>query len=104
MTTSINSNLTSTIASNISNLRLSGASRALARANRPVQEIEAEITNNIQKQQEEVREENIFKNKFSTSQIEEMKELSLCFGETLTDEDIRYGIKYGRSVIADYSV
>ena len=40
----------------------------------------------------------------SLTVIQEMKDISSSMGEKLTDEDIQYALKYGRSVIADYSV
>lgn len=37
--------------------------------------------------------------------IDEIKNIARSIGETnLSDEDIKYGLTYGRSVIADYSV
>ncbi len=36
--------------------------------------------------------------------VEEIKKYAQALGETITNEDINYGLTYGRSVIADYCV
>ena len=42
------------------------------------------------------------KNMVSKINIQEVKSYASQMNENLTDDDIRYGLVYGRSVIADY--
>lgn len=48
--------------------------------------------------------ENTFDDKNMVSKIntQEVKNYATQMNETLTDDDIKYGLVYGRSVIADY--
>ena len=48
--------------------------------------------------------ENTFDDKNMVSKIntQEVKNYATQINETLTDDDIKYGLVYGRSVIADY--
>ena len=42
------------------------------------------------------------KNLLQNIDLVELKKYAQCAGENITDDDIRYGLIYGRSVIADY--
>ena len=46
-----------------------------------------------------IQQNNLFKN----IDIEDIKNSAKLIGEDITDEDIQYGLTYGRSVLADYS-
>lgn len=99
-----NTNITSTVANSLSSLKLNNAAKAFVKAQRPVEEIEQEIQLQIQEDKSLIDNKSAFMEKFSPTAIEEMKKISEGMGEELTNEDIQYGLKYGRSVIADYSV
>ena len=102
--TSIGSNITSTIANNISSLRLQTARNTYANVMKPKVAEEEYIYNEVKKPTENLTSTSPIYSRFTSSQIQEMKEISISMGENLTDEDIQYALKYGRSVIADYSV
>lgn len=107
--TSINTNIATTMANSLGSLKLNSATKAFAQAQRPVEEIEqellsAEIEDRKLIDNKSDKDAATALNKFSPQMLLEMKELSKEMGEELTDEDIQYGLKYGRSVIADYSV
>ncbi len=40
---------------------------------------------------------------FKGIDIDDIKKSAQSIGEEITDEDIKYGLTYGRSVLADYS-
>lgn len=101
---STNTNIASTVASSLSSLKLNTANKAFTQAKKPVEEIEKEMQLQIQEDKGLIDNKPILMSKFTTSDIKEMKEISLNIGEELTDEDIQYALRYGRSVIADYSV
>ena len=100
--TAINSNIAATMANSLSTLKLSGAQKAFQSAARPVEEIERELMHGVAEDRKFLDGKAIAG--LSTDSINEMKEISLSLGETLSDEDIQYALQYGRSVIADYSV
>lgn len=102
--TSIGSNITTTIANNISSLRLQTARNTYTNVMKPKEVEEEYIYNEVKKPTENLTSTNPIYSRFTASQIQEMKDISSSMGEKLTDEDIQYALKYGRSVIADYSV
>ena len=102
--TSIGSNITSTIANNIGSLRLQTARNTYSSVMKPKVREDEYIYNEVKKPTENLTSTNPIYSRFTASQIQEMKDISISMGEKLTDEDIQYALKYGRSVIADYSV
>ena len=56
---------------------------------------------NFEKEDKALIDENNIKNKID---VKEIQKYAQSVGETLSIEDINYGLMYGRSVIADYSV
>ena len=40
---------------------------------------------------------------FKNVDVEDIRKYASQIGENITDEDINYGLTYGRSVLADYS-
>ena len=102
--TSIGSNISLQIANNINGLKLQSARNTYTSAMKPKATEEEYIYNEVKKPTENLASTSPIYSKFSQFQIKEMKEISSSMGENLTDEDIQYALKYGRSVIADYSV
>ena len=100
--TQINSNITTAMAQSLSSLKLNTAQKAFQSASRPVDEIEQELQQGILEDRKLVDSKVIAA--LSEDSINEMKEISENFGETLSNDDIQYALQYGRSVIADYSV
>lgn len=95
-----NTNISNMVASSISKLTLNTASRAFETSkkvlNVPGQEEKATI-------EEEVKQEStnfVLKNNIN---VEEIQQYAGLIGESLTLEEINYGLRYGRSVIADFS-
>ncbi len=101
---STNTNIASTVASSLSSLKLNNAARAFTRAQRPVEEVEKELQTQEVQDRKLLDDNSAILNMLTPSAIQEMREISSTMGEELTDEDIQYALKYGRSVIADYSV
>ena len=104
MTTPINTNITSTVANSLNSLNLHSATRSFQQAKRPVEEIEKEIQLQLNEDKALIDNPKTLMASLTPEHIREMKEVSQKIGEDLTDEDIQYALKYGRSVIADYSV
>ena len=104
MTAPINSNATSAIANSINSLNLHSATRSFQQAQKPVEEIEQEIQLQLKEDKGLIDNPKSLMANLTPDHIREMKEVSQNIGENLTDEDIQYALKYGRSVIADYSV
>lgn len=92
-------NISKQIAQSISKLNLNGANRKL---NKPVDEKKQEDF-----EIEEVSNSNISEVKKSSKSLVDVQDIQKYadyMGEKLTIDDINYGLMYGRSVIADYSV
>ena len=68
------------------------------------QDINTEKKNNDEDINLNKKVENTFDDKNMVSKIntQEVKNYASQMNETLTDDDIKYGLVYGRSVIADY--
>ncbi|MCI5823471.1 MAG: hypothetical protein MRZ90_00885 [Candidatus Gastranaerophilales bacterium] len=68
------------------------------------QDINTEKKNNDDDINLNKKVENTFDDKNMVSKIntQEVKNYATQMNETLTDDDIKYGLVYGRSVIADY--
>ena len=68
------------------------------------QDINTENKNNDDDINLNKKVENTFDDKNMVSKIntQEVKNYATQMNETLTDDDIKYGLVYGRSVIADY--
>ncbi len=68
------------------------------------QDINTEKKNNDEDINLNKKVENTFDDKNMVSKIntQEVKNYATQMNETLTDDDIKYGLVYGRSVIADY--
>ena len=92
----INANITNTVASSISKLNLSIARKAFE-------------SQKSKQQEEEITEEKpelSLKCDSQKSQIDvdDVQKYAKYMGENLSIDDINYALRYGRSVIADYSV
>lgn len=104
MAAPINSNIASTVANSLNSLNLHSATRSFQQAQRPVEEIEQEIQLQLKEDKALIDSPKSLMAGLTPEHVREMKEVSQQIGENLTDEDIQYALKYGRSVIADYSV
>lgn len=58
-----------------------------------------EITNDSKEDDIKLIQNDVFKG----IDIDDIKKSAQSIGEEITDEDIKYGLTYGRSVLADYS-
>ena len=94
----INANLTNTVAASISKLNLNTAHRAFE-AQKP--EKEEQITEIIEEQNEQPQISMVEK---MAVDVEDIQKYAKYMGENLSIDDINYGLMYGRSVIADYSI
>ena len=98
------SNISSQIANSISKLNLNTAQRAFnaskTQQNEDVIPFE-EVVKEDKKLIEGTEKQNISKSPIDVNDVQKYANL---IGENLTIEDINYGLMYGRSVIADYSV
>lgn len=98
-----NTNISSMVSQSLSRLNLNNINRSNKSGGN--EEINDKITN------KELIEENIKTNTEvndnkpkNNVNIEEIQKYASLMGENLSIEDINYGIRYGRSVIAEYSV
>lgn len=93
----INSNISSTVAASISKLNLNTAHRAF----------EAQKSKNEESIEEVYEEEASIQPADSSKlniDVEDIQKYAKYMGENLSIDDINYGLMYGRSVIADYSI
>ena len=94
----INANVSNTVAASISKLNLNTARRAFE-ASKPKEE--------EQQEQKIIPEEETptpeLTKKLSID-VEDIQKYANYMGENLSIDDINYGLMYGRSVIADYSI
>jgi len=100
MNISNNANISSQIASSISKLNLSTAKRAFEvqnEENTPNIELQEAKKDDIQLIEEK-------KTKNNGINVAEIQQYASSMGESLTIDDINYGLMYGRSVIADFCV
>lgn len=74
------------------------------KAKNAFQNINTDKKNNTNDINQNKKVENTFDDKNMVSKIDtqEVKNYASQMNETLTDDDIKYGLVYGRSVIADY--
>lgn len=101
MDISNNSAISSQIANSISKLNLNTAKRAF--------EVPKEDKNTPNIELQEVKKDDIQlieerKAKNNGINVEEIQQYANSMGESLTLDDINYGLMYGRSVIADFCV
>lgn len=90
--------MVSSISNNISQISLLNATNAFKNIQSKIQEEQAP-----QIQEDNLKLDNDFQ--LEGMNIDEIKEFATTVGENnLSNEDIKYGLKYGRSVIVDYSV
>lgn len=96
-----NSNISSLIASSISKLNLN-SNQVASFSNKPKQNKEKE---NLIQENEKDDVKLVDENKISKSPIDvkDVQKYANLIGEDITVEEIKYGLMYGRSVIADYS-
>ena len=90
-----NTNITNAVASSLSKLNLSGVSRQ-----QKTQET-VQPTVDIKEEDSKLIDTKKIQNSIDVAEIQKYANY---MGENLTIEDINYGLMYGRSVIADYSV
>ena len=97
-----NSNISSRIASSISKLNITTATRAF-------KEVEQNTTNaelqTVKKDDIQLIDRGEIREKRANGAInvEEIQQIASSMGENLSIDDINYALMYGRSVIADYS-
>ena len=92
----INANISNTVATSISKLNLNSARRSFE-----AQKDDNNKNNDIEDVKEIPIEPVIQKKQVD---VEDIQKYAKYMGENLTIDDINYGLMYGRSVIADYSV
>ncbi len=92
-----NTNITNAVASSLSKLNLSGVSRQ----QKPQTQEIAQPTVDIKEEDSKLIDAKKIQNSIDVAEIQKYANY---MGENLTIEDINYGLMYGRSVIADYSV
>ena len=95
------SNISNMIASSISKLNLNSATNSSI-SNKPRQKKQEEnlIKENEKNDVKLVDEEKVAKNPIDVKDVQKYASL---LGEDITVEEIKYGLMYGRSVIADFS-
>lgn len=93
-----NSNITSAVATSLSKLNLSSTPRAQQKTS--VNETE-QVAVDIKEEDTKLMGNRKIQNSIDVADIQKYANY---MGENLTIEDINYGLMYGRSVIADYSV
>lgn len=91
--------ISSLISDSISKLNLKTKQAPLP--NTSTKELNKPSLDNFEKEDKALIDENNIKNKID---VKEIQKYAQSVGETLSIEDINYGLMYGRSVIADYSV
>ena len=96
-----NSNISSLVASSISKLNLNTAARAFENSKKTPKKEETERIEPLQEEAISVAEED--KTVKSNINVEEIQKYAGMVGENVTVEEINYGLRYGRSVIADFS-
>ena len=92
---------------NISNTNQIADSQALNRifynytlkASQNIQNTNQTTNTNTKEDDIKLIENNVFKG----VDIDDIKKSAQSIGEEITEEDIKYGLTYGRSVLADYS-
>ena len=94
-----NTDISSLISDSISKLNLKTKQAPLP--NTSTKEVSKASIDNFEKEDKALIDENNIKNKID---VKEIQKYAQSVGETLSIEDINYGLMYGRSVIADYSV
>ena len=89
----INTNVTNTVAASISKLNLNSAHRNFE--NKTTQK---EITEEKPEKLPDIKPQEL------NIDVEDIQKYAKYMGENLSIDDINYGLMYGRSVIADFSV
>lgn len=93
-----NTNISNLISNSISKLNLN--SKQTPQAQKPLQK-EENIQDNFKDEDTSLIQDDSAINKID---VKDIQKYASSVGETLTIDDINYGLMYGRSVIADYSV
>ena len=108
MDISNNTNISAQIATSISKLNLNTARRAFEvqkeEENTPNIELHEAKKDDIQLIDEGKIQETVKKSKSNGIDVAEIQKYANSMGETLSIDDINYGLMYGRSVIADFCV
>lgn len=92
-----NTNITNAVASSLSKLNLSG----VLRQQKPQTQETVQPAVDIKEEDSKLIDTKKIQNSIDVAEIQKYANY---MGENLTIEDINYGLMYGRSVIADYSV
>ena len=102
-----NTNISSQIAASISKLNLNTAKRAFTLSqkeeNTPEVELQSFKKDDIQLIEGKEVQKNAQKKSANAIDVEEIQKYASYMGESLSIDDINYGLMYGRSVIADFS-
>lgn len=96
-----NTNISNMVASSISKLTLNTASRAFEASKKTIKAPQTEEENNFEEEALIPQEDT--KPMKSNVDVDEIRQYAGLIGESLTEEEINYGLRYGRSVIADFS-
>ncbi|MBQ4647055.1 MAG: hypothetical protein IJB79_06875 [Candidatus Gastranaerophilales bacterium] len=103
-----NTNISSQIANSISKLNLNTARRAFevqkSEENTPNTELQEIKKDDIQLIDEKKIQQTAKKSNNNGIDVAEIQQYASSMGESLTIDDINYGLMYGRSVIADFCV
>ena len=106
MDISNNTNISAQIASSISKLNLNSARRAFEvqknEENTPNIELQEIKKDDIQLIDEKKVQQTVEKTGNNGIDVEEIQKYANSMGESLSIDDINYGLMYGRSVIADF--
>jgi len=107
MDISNNTNISAQIASSISKLNLNTAKRAFEvqknEENTPNIELQDIKKDDIQLIDDKKVQQTVEKTGDNGINVEEIRQYASLMGESLSIDDINYGLMYGRSVIADFS-
>lgn len=98
-----NTNISSMVSQSLSRLNLNNINRSNKSGGK--EEINDKITSSELIEEKTATSTEINNDKSNSNiNIEEIQKYASLMGENLSIEDINYGIRYGRSVIAEYSV
>lgn len=107
MDISNNTNISAQIATSISKLNLNTARKAFEvqknEENTPNIELQDIKKDDIQLIDDKKVQQTVEKTGDNSINVEEIQQYASIMGESLTIDDINYGLMYGRSVIADFS-
>ena len=96
-----NSAISTQVAQSISKLNLNTATRAF---NASKNDENKEVVQDFRQEDTALVDEDTVRKNAQNIDVQDIQKYADIMGETLSIEDINYGLMYGRSVLADYSV